>query len=366
MREIKKNRIYIGDDSQGFKNYAVADNAEEYIYETFEWANNSPNGYVAIPNFLNINTAFITPLIETLTSAKEVVFCHPMKEWNDPDFKDFFDGLEKWLGSKRGIQRLREKQWNLGPVSYDPEPYTKPKYLEPVAYRQNENGPQVWIGGCSYADGFQLTDKNKRYGQVLANLLGLKVSFLSKEGASNSWIVDQLLRSDIQQDDIVIYGMTGLSRTPIYINDDHVAVNIHSFDKKDKLFDKLLRRQNTSAHSENFEKVQNPKIKRYISEEFLLSDHFFYEAINHIEQLENFLKKIKAKFLIMYNPSIEGFYLPNTSNMLKYLSTRNSANFFIVETAKIDSALDGIHPGPLTHELYAKEILQRLISLPSG
>ena len=55
-------------------------------------------------------------------------------------------------------------------------------------------------------------EQKKEYGKILSDLLGLEEVMLAKSGSSIFWAVDQILRSDIKKDDIVVWGITNSSR----------------------------------------------------------------------------------------------------------------------------------------------------------
>lgn len=319
--------VYIGDGSREFIQAATDRNAE----------------HIDIPS---LNFTDFTWVFSVILNANEVVFCKP-NTWKDSDYEDLFEGLASWARTKRSID-------------YTPNSFEVPECLHTLEGRKN-NSPQVWIGGCSFAHGEKLQDQNKRYGQLIADKLKMPVSFLTHNGASNGWVADQLMKSDIREGDVVIIGVTGVSRVPIYMNKDYYAVNIHSFTKDEiwKSITRILTENNIPLDEQTLKVQDNATLKRYISEEFLLSDHFFYDAINHIEQLANFFNKLKVKFLFVYVPEIECLYMSNVGKMLQYLaSTKIPAH--VMESRYVDRATDQVHPGTETHRLYADEILQQL------
>jgi hypothetical protein len=77
--------------------------------------------------------------------------------------------------------------------------------------------PQLWVSGCSFAagDGVQ---SNQRYGQILSDRLNLPVSFLAESGSSVTWAADQILRSDLRENDILIWGLTSIPRINYFKN----------------------------------------------------------------------------------------------------------------------------------------------------
>lgn len=188
------------------------------------------------------------------------------------------------------------------------------------------NSKQLWVAGCSHTYGVGV-EKNIRYGQLLADKLRMSVSFLAEPASSISWAADQILRSDINENDIVVWGLTSPYRLTFW-EDQTFHINIHSPIAKDVL---------SIPYVKNIEKM-------------LVSDHMYYDAITHIDQVMNHCQKIGAKLLILgirETPELV-FHYRNNKEFLQF----NKKNHWWFD-GFVDFGTDGRHPGPKQHQLFA-------------
>lgn len=186
---------------------------------------------------------------------------------------------------------------------------------------------QLWSIGCSHTHGVGI-DQNFRYGQLLANRLNMPVSFLTEPGSSISWAADQILRSDIKKNDIVVWGLTMPYRLTFW-EDQTFHINLHSpLDKK---------------------ALSLPYIKNI--EKLLVSDHMYYDAVTHIDQVINYCQKINAKLLILgIRETLElNFYYRNTKEFFQF--TKKEKWWF---DDFVDFGTDNKHPGLKQHKLFAE------------
>lgn len=197
-----------------------------------------------------------------------------------------------------------------------------------LADTRKVKSPQLWVAGCSISIGIGV-DATQRYGQLISNQLRLPVSFLSRSASSLKWQADQILRSDIQKDDILIWGLTGIHRTPQWKNS-------------------VLRH-----YVPNYTK--DPVVL-----EQLTSDHMIYDAVTSIHQVLNFCAKVDCKIILasLLAHGIEP-YVHDCKNFigLEGQFGRNSNDRYI------DLGTDQSHPGPLMHQYYAQEIIKKYQNL---
>lgn len=214
-------------------------------------------------------------------------------------------------------------------LSLPKEPLDKKVIIELAAGRKT-NETQIWSVGCSITHGVGV-NLDQRYGQLIANNLQLPVSFLSYPGASIPWAADQILRSDIRKNDIVVWGLTTIQRFPYiyYKTLVHVTPRIVTTLNDPVLIDRLVH------------------------------DELVYRAISDIFKVINFCNKIGAE-LILANllDSTLPLYLHDQESfiMLYGLHGTDVNNLFI----DIGAAADRRHPGPKTHKWYAEEILKKI------
>jgi hypothetical protein len=192
----------------------------------------------------------------------------------------------------------------------------------------------MWVAGCSITHGTGVGD-NQRYGQLLADELKIPCSFLTRPGSAIDWAADQILRSDIQQNDIVIWGITNAERLT-YIHNNRLLSKVtpYSFE----------------IFSE-YTKIVDP-IE-------LCSQNTFYKHFYAIQQVINYCKKIKAHLVLVG-------ILPGTHSLQRllkkyqnYISIPYHYTFqdLCIKQNFIDLGSDHRHPGPIQHQQYKQTIL---------
>jgi len=148
-----------------------------------------------------------------------------------------------------------------------------------LEYKFNErlsNERHLWVIGCSVTSGVGVSEK-ERFGDIISSRLNLPVITLAKPGASIEWAADQILTSDINKDDIVIWGLTGATRYPFATQNQLLNITPSNYAKQSE-------------------------VKLHISEKYFLSYDIIHRAKRSILQVENFTNKIGAKLLIGFLP----------------------------------------------------------------
>ena len=256
-----------------------------------------------------------------LNQATNIVYAPPQK-WSD-DYNGN-SNLHNWCQDYLNVFRFRCNIENFDPIVN----LSRDQMLHLVDQRKSPD-PQLWISGCSISHGIGVTDQT-RYGQLLSNYLDRPVSFLTYGGSSIKWAADQILRSDIRADDIVVWGLTACVRIPYFENN-------------------LLSHIGPNSVTRHPEYQSNPDI--------LTSDNVFYQSLISVFQVINYCNKINATLIIasLLDDSIFQ-YLKDYSNgiMLYKLWGRDSNNLFI------DVGSDNMHPGKQTHQFYADQIYQKI------
>jgi len=72
----------------------------------------------------------------------------------------------------------------------------------------------LWVVGDNIVSGKGLIDKEDRFCELVSKDIAIPLRDISQGGISIEWAVDQIIRSDIKEGDIVIYGVTSEYRTP--------------------------------------------------------------------------------------------------------------------------------------------------------
>lgn len=207
--------------------------------------------------------------------------------------------------------------------------------LENLHYNENSirtlvdvrkvNSRQLWIAGCSHTYGVGV-EKKLRYGQLLADKLKMPVSFLAEPASSISWAADQILRSDINKNDIVVWGLTSPNRLTFWEDQTfHVTTQT------------IYKDISAITYLKDIKKM-------------LVSDHMYYDAITHIDQVINYCRKIDAKLLILgirETPELV-FHYRNIKEFLQF-NKKNNWQF----DGFVDFGTDNSHPGPKQHQIFA-------------
>jgi len=281
---------------------------------------NISNGvyYISLGDFTSIKN-----FVLALYSANKLIYCPP-KYWTDTD-RNNFSYMQKWtefyLHAYSGYKKVEgiEQVSNISDTDA----------MLSLADTRKVDSRQLWIAGCSVSAGDWLNPED-RYGQILSNKLEIPVSFLAQGGSSIKWASDQILRSDIRKDDIVIFGLTSACRFNYYQNKKVLHVN--------------------SSFYESF-----PEFNNLINITTLDSENSIYQSIISVYQVINFCKAIDAK-LILAGIFVENEELSHFSSIPGY---RHLSGFFglNIDDMFIDFADDNLHPGPLMHQWYADKIL---------
>jgi hypothetical protein len=194
--------------------------------------------------------------------------------------------------------------------------YQNTKYLRLNSIRDTDS-PVLWVSGCSISYGIGVNTFEK-YGELLSSSLNLPVTYLTKSGSSLKWQSDQILRSDIQKDDIVVWGLTQEVRTV---------------------------------------KIKDGKVLTENDPEIRLDEHRLYDAVTEIYQVVNFCRKIQCQLVLLPIISSEVLNL-----LLVHLDEYTHLPY---RTKPLDYGTDHLHPGPLTHKWYAEYAVNKILKLNS-
>jgi len=258
----------------------------------------------------------IKDFVSILSAAQEITYV-TSDSWDNADAKTI---TETWV---RFFSHIKK-------VNNIPSYTTTSKILHLEDQRASPS-KQLWACGCSFTAGVGL-NKNQRWGQLVADKLNLPVSFLARNGASNPWVADQILRSDIGRDDIVVWALTGIGRLTYFNNDAFEFLVLQ--DSSDKLITKKLMAS---------------------------SDYTFYLAKLALDQVIKKSKDVGFKLAIVLFPF---FTYEQELELFEYLS---QYNFLILgyEVGShgfdfLDLASDNHHAGPKHNQYWAEKIYKSL------
>jgi hypothetical protein len=197
--------------------------------------------------------------------------------------------------------------------------------------KTNTNKKQLWVAGGSDAHGMGV-EKTDRFMNLISDKFNLPLNDLSIPGGAISRLADQILRSNIQKDDIVILSLTPKERKEWWFEDNIHNITIESYSRYSWL-------------------------KKVIPERALVDvENSHYQSLTHIHQVINFCQKVKAKLLIfgITGDPADVLYLRTLPNFYQYYSSVTQNERFV------DYAVDDAHPGPQQHRLYADTIIEQL------
>lgn len=280
-----------------------------------------PSGtcYVSLGDLPSIDS------LKNILEKADTIIYHPPSSWSDE--KNSFSYMQLWTefyimyfyhNNKKiiGIDKIKTNSISVDTVD-----------------KRKVETPQLWIAGCSISHGMGVSNE-QRYGEIISKQLDLPVSFLTAPGGSNEWASEQILLSDIREGDILIFGLTSFNRF-LYYTDKSYHINVSTYKEK-------------------------PELQEIFNINLLNSNWVKYKSISHIHQVVNFCKKIKCKFIIagIIIDEYDIFYIQNIPNYIQILGSTGMGN-----QRWVDVGTAPLHPGPLSHKLYAEILLKKLNDL---
>ena len=151
--------------------------------------------------------------------------------------------------------------------------------------------------------------------------------FLATTNSGLDWQVDQLIRSDIKENDIVIWGGSFPISFSWFI--DSKLYNIWPY-------------WNEFIDDEQFHS------KKELLSTMLEDESRIKLSIRHMAQVISFCKKLKVKLVIAYYPI--------DREVQEFKDFVKTTPYYLELPKVVDLAADRSHPGPITHALYAKRI----------
>jgi hypothetical protein len=279
-------------DYNNYKNFLLTEHNEDItVYTSFS----------DLPKITSTSAVFF----EILKKVDNIFYCPPIK-WSD--HSDNFIWNNNQIITEYFLYQIALIKNNVQGLTLD-HYYN---YLELAELRKTEK-KQLWVAGCSIAHGVGV-DNHEKFGALISNKLELEVSYLTKGGSSIEWATDQILRSDIRKNDIVIWGLTQEVRAPLAVNG-----------------------------SVQWEKDPN----------ILLNETSLYRAVTGVHQVVNFCKKMSAQLMLLPIICSEQLQL-QIHRLHEYHQLPYRTQF-------LDLGTDNIHPGPAQHQEWADIVCQTLL-----
>ena len=187
--------------------------------------------------------------------------------------------------------------------------------------------PVLWTVGASMTSARGVEDE-ERWGHLVANELNVNEVNLAKSEASIWDGADQIIRSDVQKDDIVAWGLPPAGRVETVIDNTISSQSINHAEHADFFTYKL--------------------------------DHFhsntqYLVGLREIHQVINFCNRLQVKLYIVNftEPVWFPLALRSYERFLNLQHTLDGRTFLPI---MIDYGTDGEHPGPRQHQEYAEKI----------
>jgi hypothetical protein len=199
----------------------------------------------------------------------------------------------------------------------------EPTPILDVDVNNREDCPILWVFGCSMSHGVGLDFPEQRYGHLLSTAYGMPVRFVTMPGSSTSWSLKHLTNANIRPRDLVVWQLTTPHRTTLTVN---------------------------SVPTEfMFKEIKDRHVIAALNE-----DQILYNQLLLLNQGVQYLRALSIKFaIISILNKMPNFY----SYMINYTGYKE---YCYIPNQEIDIGNDGVHSGPLTHQLIANQLIAHL------
>lgn len=314
--------VYVGDVGEYLADIAKKSDPTATLVDYSNYQNlKTGTYYTSLGDFEKI-----TDFLNTLNQSDIIKYCPP-DDWQQ-SFSFEKNSMQYWT-EECLLNFLCDPEKTV--EGFVPTNATKNQMLKLRDIRKTHK-QQLWIVGCSISDGNGVSELEK-YGTLIADNLNQPVSFLTASGSSIKWAADQILRSDLQSGDTVFWGITSIGRLSYWedLSENVVFVTAGNFDRYKNIL----------------------SLRKSITPNYLVSEHMEYEAITSIYSVCNFCDKNNIK-LVMASllPGVEK-YLHDLKNFISITNITGPDH----DNRFLDLGNDNNHPGPITHQYYAKKML---------
>jgi len=334
-------KIYVGDIYEDLAVYACSQHSDAKLLSTNNlkefYSSSSGVYYTALGDLPKDELT----IYNILNKADQIEYFTP-QTWCDGKSVET-DFLESVQGATELILSYfaKEKQNVIG-LNYLNQHYVDVPEIKSDEHdleKRKTDASQLWVAGCSITFG-KGVDKNQRYGNLVAQHLDKPVSHLTCVGSSIPWQADQILRSDLRKNDILIWGLTSENRFDYWSEVDTV------------------RHVNPNFRKSSYNSTDPLWMNDKTVERMLLHENTKYQALKNILQVINYCKKTNTKLLLLglLNSKTLSMLLNQFPFYFYYLDLNNYQHYK-------DLGTDNEHPGPQQHRLYADYVLKKLKQL---
>jgi len=306
--------VFVGNNDQHLADSAIMHDKSAYL---IDWSNynHTHKGtiYVSLADLNSIQ------MFNIVLSKADVIIYVPTDRWSDTKQK-------YWTERSVQIFTFDSKKTVINSPVMQLNP-SDDLILELIDCRKSDTN-QLWVAGCSTTAGVGVND-NQKYASLLSQKLNIPYSLLAVDSSSISWAADQILRSNIKENDIVVWGLTNENRFPYFTDTvQHILAGRY------------------------------PEFNSTVDIKHLDDSNLKYRNLTSIYQVINYCVQTSSKLIIAgIHTSWEfAYYLKDLSCYL------HLNNFWGVNDHDmyLDFGSDHIHPGPKTHEWYAEKIFNKI------
>lgn len=320
--------VVVGDTDESLADYAKQIYPDSVLDTSFESSSTI---------YTSLGDSDLVTFVNLLLEADVIIYHNKDSDWSDTSIKDITEYILSRLSKVflKDVKNLPNNGYRelIFIDQFDGQWVSqifagmKNNFLGPMDSRKSD-GPHLYIAGCSYAFGYDLPDQNLRYGQILSELQGLPPVFLTLHGTSIEWAADQILRSDIQSGDTLVWGLTSPSRFTWFLNNRQSSI-VPNWRDLGWNFDV------SKTESNHLDYMLTHESRGYL-------------ACKYVSQIINICLKLNVKLVILESQIQATDFQTNLLN--DFLS---KTSCYLKLPTPIDCTQDKIHPGVKTHEQWA-------------
>lgn len=249
-------------------------------------------------------------------SAEDIIsVCHIFDEVELVD-QDFDYSSSLWMETKSLLNYLSHSVTVKNFNRESPKNFTE--------FNSNANGTaeRLWVFGCSHSHGAGLDHEDEKFGNIISARLGIPVTFVTRPGSSLQWSLRHLINTKFGPKDIVIWQLTTPDRVTLYHNNTNEV-----------MLSRSTNRELISVFDDQQIFFHHCSLLNY-GTQYLRATNTNFVLTSILDQ-----QKLFYEYIDEYTRYPEYCYIPNP---------------------KLDIGNDGKHLGPLSHQLIANRILDRL------
>jgi hypothetical protein len=145
--------------------------------------------------------------------------------------------------------------------------------------------PTLWIFGCSHSYGVGLDSEEQRYGNILAEALGMPLKMIAKPGGSMNYSLRHIVNSSFKPNDLIIWQFINPNRLS-YFNGKHVEEIVLSNTKNRTIIDFHTDPQ---IYFNHFTYINiGVRYLRAMSCNFILTSLDHHSSYNYLSEYKNY------------------------------------------------------------------------------